>query len=98
MTTAAERLTTRSPGRMESHCVQRALAHPHCMLQQLDPEDLNQTMCDAMPEEERRLLTGMDDAESFQLHVQFMRAHGPPKGEFTTLSAGGALSRSQQHD
>jgi hypothetical protein len=98
MTIAAERLATQSPGRMESHCLHRALAHPQCTLRHLDPDDLNHTMCDALPEEEKRLLARMDDEESFHLHVQFVRAHGAPQGEFTMLSSGGAMSCPKQHD
>lgn len=31
---------------------------------------------------------GGEDPETFLLHVEFVHAHGLPKGEFTTLSTG----------
>lgn len=30
------------------------------------------------------------DPDTFSLHIEFLRAHGIPKGEFTTLSAAGS--------
>ena len=90
MTQSAERLITRTPGRMESQPAQRKRAHPFFVLQHLHPEDLELTMCDALTDEEKRLQARADQ-ESFQLHVQFVRAHGLPKGEVTLLSAGGVF-------
>lgn len=86
MTTAAERLITRQPGRMESHPVHRALAHPRCTLQELYPEDLEQTLCDAIHDEDAIKRLVRTDAEIFRLHVEFIHAHGMPRGEITTFS------------
>jgi hypothetical protein len=57
----------------------------------------DQVMCDVPSNEEKRqhARTG---AEVFQLHVQFLRAHGLPKGEVTTLYADGIfLSAIERH-
>lgn len=86
MTAAAERLITRQPGRMESHPAHRALAHPRCILQQLYPEDLEQTMCDAIHDDEARKRLVRTDAEAFRLHLEFVHAHGLAIGEVTTFS------------
>ncbi|MGH8176779.1 MAG: hypothetical protein ACREV5_11015 [Steroidobacter sp.] len=91
MTIAAERLAVNVPGRMESHAARRAFAISGCTLQELDPEDLQQTMCDAFDGEERRLLPRTDEM-IFRLHLEFMRAHGAPKGEFTTFSNASAMT------
>lgn len=46
--------------------------------------------------EQRRQVRG--DAETFQLQMQFRRAHGLPRGEVTTLYAGGVfLSGVKRH-
>ena len=47
-------------------------------------------MCDALTEQEKRAQTPAD-AATYRLHLQFMRAHGLPKGEVTTLANGGSL-------
>ena len=47
-------------------------------------------MCDALTEQEKRVKTRTDTA-TYRLHLQFMRAHGLPKGELTTLATGGTL-------
>lgn len=92
-----ERLTTSAPGHLESHSTHRDLAHPCCTLQQLDPEDLQTTMCDLIQEDEKRLAARMDE-ETYKLHQQFIRAHGMPKGEFTTFSNGSVVKRNGRHD
>lgn len=48
------------------------------------PEDMAQTLCDALTDEVQRLQP-RTDANTFRLHQQFMRAHGVPRGELTTL-------------
>lgn len=91
MTAAAERSITSRPGHMESHPPQRALAHPRCTLQALYPEDLEQTMCDAIHDDDARKRLVRTDAQAFRLHVEFVHAHGIPKGEVTTFSTVGAV-------
>lgn len=94
-----ERISTVAPGHLESHPQKRELAHPLCTLQRLDPEDLNTTMCDLIQEDEKRVVAATDE-ESRRLHQQFLRAHGRPKGELTTLScgSGGPLRWNSQRD
>lgn len=93
MTQSAERLTTRTPGRMQSQPAKRERAHPLCISQHRHPEDLELTMCDALADEEKRL-QALADQESFRLHVQFLRAHGLPKGEVTIFVSGGVFCAS----
>lgn len=78
---AAEKLVM--PERMESHSLRRALARPYCALQELDPEE--HLMCDPLQAEETRLLVRRDP-ETFKLHVEFVHAHGIPKGQVTNFS------------
>lgn len=78
---AAEKLVM--PERMESHSLRRALARPYCALHELDPEE--HLMCDPLQEEETRLLV-RSDPETFKLHVEFVHAHGIPKGQVTNFS------------
>lgn len=92
MTTAAERSITSRPGHMESHPTQRALAHPRCTLQALHPEDLEQTMCDAIHDDDARKRLVRTDAQAFRLHVEFVHAHGIPKGEVTTFTTVGEVA------
>ena len=47
-------------------------------------------MCDALTQQEKRVQT-RTDATTYRLHLQFVRAHGAPKGELTTLAAVGSL-------
>jgi hypothetical protein len=94
MTTAAQRRAASQPARMESHPVHRPVGRPYCTLQELDPEDLQQTMCDTIQDEEQRL-TGPLDPATYRLHVEFVRAHGLPKGEYTTFCNGSMLSISK---
>jgi hypothetical protein len=50
----------------------------------------DQTRDEALSDaEQRRQARG--DAQTFQLQVQFLRAHGLPRGEVTTLCAGGVF-------
>lgn len=58
----------------------------------------DQTRDDALNDaEQRRQARG--DAETFGLQVQFLRAHGLPRGEVTTLYAGGVfLSDLKRHE
>jgi hypothetical protein len=81
---------------MESHPTQRVLAHPRCTLQALDPEDLEQTMCDAVHDDDARKRLVRTDAEAFRLHMEFVHAHGIPKGEVTTFSTVGAVVASDE--
>jgi hypothetical protein len=80
---AAEKFVANPPGRMESHSSRRALARPFCALQELDPEI--HAMCDPLLEEEARRLT-RSDPQTYRLHVEFVQAHGIPKGRITTFS------------
>lgn len=89
MTIAAERLVANVPGRMESHPTHRALAHPLCTLQEPDPEEFHNTMCDAVHHEAKKLKIRNDEA-TFRLNQVFLRAHGLPRGEITTFSNAGA--------
>lgn len=58
----------------------------------------DQTRDDALSDVEQRR-RACSDAETFQLQVQFLRAHGLPRGEVTTLCAGGVfLSGLQRHE
>ena len=91
MTIAAERLVANVPGRMESHPRQRALAHPLCTLQELDPEEFHNTLCDAVHHEAKKLKIRNDEA-TFRMSVAFFHAHGIPKGEVTTFSNVGAVT------
>lgn len=91
MTIAAERLVANVPGRMESHPRHRALAHPLCTLQELDPEEFHNTMCDAVHHDARKLKI-RNDEETFLISVAFVHAHGIPKGEVTTFSNVGAVT------
>jgi hypothetical protein len=75
---------------MESQSTQRERAHPLCPLRHIHLEDLELTMCDALADEERRQQARADQ-QSFQLHLQFVRAHGLPKGEVTLFSSGGGV-------
>ena len=53
----------------------------------------DEALVDAEPRRQVRT-----DAETFQLQVQFLRAHGLPRGEVTTLYAGGVfLSGVERH-
>lgn len=88
MTIAAERLVANVPGRMESHPAQRALAQPLCTLQEPDPEEFHNTMCDAVHHEAKKLKI-RNDEETFRLSRAFIRAHGLPRGAITTFSNAG---------
>lgn len=90
MTIAAERLVANVPGRMESHSTRRALAHPLCTLQEIDPEEFHNTMCDAVHHEAKKPKV-RNDEETFRLNRAFMRAHGLPRGEITTFSNAGPI-------
>jgi hypothetical protein len=79
-----ERLMTTLPGHLLSRPAQRARAGSLGTLQQLDCEDLEPATCDALTQEQKRLQL-RTDAATFCLHQQFLRAHGLPKGELTTL-------------
>ena len=89
MTIAAERLVANVPGRMESHPAHRALARPLCTLQEPDPEEFHNTMCDAVHHEAKKLKI-RNDEETFRLSQAFIRAHGLPRGKITTFSNAGA--------
>lgn len=97
MTATAERSITNRPGHMESHPTRRALAHTRCTLQQLDPEDLEQTMCDAVQDDDAQKRLVRADAEAFRLHVAFTHAHGIPKGEVTTFSTVVAMTAGDEY-
>lgn len=101
MTSAAQRLAANTPGGMRCHSLRERLAHD-CGPQELEPEDLDQTLCDAIPEYEKRRCAARTDQTRFALHQQFLRAHGIPKGEFTTFVRGGfatvALSDERRGD
>jgi hypothetical protein len=80
---AAERLVTNSPARMESHASARAHTRPYCALQQLDAE--GRPMCDSLQDEEGGPL--LDSApQAFRLYLEFVHAHGMAKGQITTFS------------
>lgn len=87
MTSIVQHIAVNLPGRMESHLVRRTIAVPRCALQELEPDDLEQTMCDAVQGDEREVLRRTDE-EVFRLHVAFIRAHGAPKREYTTFTNG----------
>lgn len=91
MILSMERLSGSAMGYMESPAARRDRKRPLCTLQHLDPEDLDHAMCDALAEDERRP-QARTDAETFQLYLQFVRAHGLPKGAITTLSPAGVCS------
>lgn len=95
MTIAAERLVANVPGRMESHPVQRALSRPLCTLQEPNPEEFHNTMCDAVHHEARKLKV-RDDETTFRLNQVFLRAHGLPRGEITTFSNAGAAGANER--
>lgn len=92
MAHATRRLSADVPGKMESHP-----AHTVSALQERDPDDLQQTMCEITHENDKRPVARADE-EAFRLHLQFMRAHGVPKGEFTTFSNAGSFSGNGMHD
>lgn len=94
MSRAVER-AIQMPGHMGSQAAPRERAHPLCALRHLHPEDLELTMCDALIDEEKRLPTRVDQ-ESFELQLQFVLAHGWPKGEVTLLSTGGVSSSGRE--
>jgi hypothetical protein len=79
---AMDKFVANLPGRMESHPSHRALAHPYGAIQQIDLEE--HSVCDPLQEEEESQLVG-GDPESYRLHVEFVHAHGIPKGAITTL-------------
>jgi hypothetical protein len=92
-----ERLAATAPGRMESQSALRDRKHPLWTLQHFDPDDLNPTLYDALADEEKRRQARID-AAPFQLQVQFVRAHGLPRGEVTMLlPADGFSSRLDRH-
>lgn len=97
MTTQDQRRGVNQPARMESHPVHRRVARPYCTLQERDPEDLQQTMCDTDQDEEKRL-TARTDPASFKLHAEFVRWHGMPKGEYTTFFNGVMVSPQAERD
>jgi hypothetical protein len=79
---------TQSP---EAH---RTLWHGQRMEASMNDQTTDEALSDA---EQRRQVRG--DAETFRLHVQFLRAHGLPRGEVTTLYAGGVfLSGVKRHE
>jgi len=90
MTMTRERLPSTASRRMASQSAQQDRQRLLCTLQYRSVEDLDKVLRDAAADEERRR-QARTDAESFQLHVQFMRAHGLPRGEVTTLSTGGVF-------
>jgi hypothetical protein len=96
MTTAAERLITGQPGRMESRPTHGALAR--CTLHALSPEDLEQTMCDATHDEEATKHIASTDADTFRLYAEFIHAHGIPRGEITTFSNMAAMTVNHERD
>lgn len=58
----------------------------------------DQTKNDPLSDAEQRT-QARGDAETFKLQVQFLRAHGLPSGEVTTLFAGGVfLSGVKRHE
>lgn len=59
----------------------------------MNDQTRDEAVIDAEPRRQVRI-----DAETFQLQVQFLRAHGLPRGEVTTLYAGGVfLSGVERH-
>ena len=46
---------------------------------------------DEVPIDAEQRRQARNDAETFQLQMQFLRAHGLPRGEVTTLYAGGVF-------
>lgn len=54
-------------------------------------------MCDEIDDSDKRLRAATDE-ESFNLHLHFVRAHGLPKGEFTTFSDGSVATRRAERD
>lgn len=58
----------------------------------------DQARDDALSDAEQRK-QARGDAETIKLQVQFLRAHGLPRGEVTTLYAGGVfLSGVKRHE
>lgn len=68
---------------LESERGRDRLRHPRCVLQRLNTNDLGVGMCEVPSDEEvsEQLL----DQRTYQLHAQFVRAHGRPSGEVTTM-------------
>jgi hypothetical protein len=66
--------------------------------QRMEASMNDQSKDDALSDaEQRRPARG--DAETFKLQEQFLRAHGLPRGEVTTLFAGGVfLSGVKRHE
>jgi hypothetical protein len=87
MTTPDQRRVVNQPARSESHSMHRPVARPCCTLQEREPEDLQQTVCDTDNDEEKRL-TARTDPASFRLHAEFVRWRGMRKGEYTTFFNG----------
>jgi hypothetical protein len=90
MTMSKGRLIAAMSGYLVSKPAQRDWRHPLCTLQHRVPEDLEQTMCDALNEDEQRLQSPAS-VETFRLATEFSRAHGVPRGEVTTLCGGNVL-------
>lgn len=84
MTVSMQRLKANQPARMQTRPAQHDLAHPRCALQILSPDDLEQTMCDAVYDDPEKWLAHTD-AATFRLQAEFIRSHGAPKGEVTTV-------------
>jgi hypothetical protein len=80
---AAEKLVAKPPGWMESQSSWRPLARPYCTLQELHAEE--HSMCDPLLDDEARRLV-RSDPETYRLHLEFVHAHGVPKGCITTFS------------
>lgn len=85
MSAIAERFAANGACWMKSHVRRRSRSHPLYPVQAVEPEDLRETMCDALHEDATKRLLVSADEESYQLHVAFVRAHGPPQGEYTTF-------------
>lgn len=91
MSVSMLRLKANQLARMQTRPAQSDRAHPRCALQVLSPDDLEQTMCDAVYDDPEKWLAHTD-AAAFKLQAEFMRSHGAPRGEVTTLSGMGDMT------
>lgn len=87
MTPLAQRLSKSSPARLECHSAHSVRARASGSGPDLDSEDLPQIITPITVHDAAG--SSIAEAEAFRLNMQFMHAHGVPKGEFTTFSNAG---------
>ena len=78
-----ERLTTGGSGRLESHSTHIAPGRSSGAAQAA--EQLHILACDSAHESVDEFPGAQVNDQAYRLHLQFLRAHGAPKGELTTL-------------